>query len=76
MLPKHGIKTTGELREFLANMLIGIRDGQIEVDKAARMIKTAAQINESFYSEIKVAKVRLEAGQALTDLGRLPINEG
>lgn len=67
------IKNTGELREFLADMLIGIKNGHLEPDKARNITKMAAQINESFYSEIKIAKVQMEAGHEATKLGLLPI---
>ncbi len=69
------IKTTGELREFLVNMIVGVKDGDIEPDKARNITKMAAQINESFYSEIKIAKVQIEAGKQAADLGALPINK-
>ena len=68
------IKTTGELREFLVNMLIGVRNGDLEPDRARNITKMAAQVNESFYSEIKIAKIQIEAGQQAQDLGMLPIN--
>ncbi len=69
------IKTTGELREFLATMLVGIKTGDVKHEEARAMTKMAAQINESFYSEIKIAKTQIEAGKAAVDLGTLPINK-
>jgi hypothetical protein len=69
------IKTTGELREFLANMLLGIKNGDLDEHKARNITKMAAQINESFYSEIKIAKVRMEAGDEAAKLGELAINK-
>ena len=71
----NSIKTTGQLREFLTNMLIGVKDGTIKDAEARNITKMAAQINESFYSEIKTNKTRLEAGEKLRELGKLPINE-
>lgn len=70
----NSIKTSGQLREFLVNMLVGVKDGLVESDKARNITKMAAQINESFYSEIKIAKVQLEAGNKIASLGSLPIN--
>jgi hypothetical protein len=70
----NSIKTTGQLREFLVNMLIGVKDGLVENDKARNLTKMAAQINESFYSEIKIAKIQQEAGKVSAELGLLPIN--
>jgi hypothetical protein len=70
------IKTTGQLREFLATMIVGVKNGQLDTDKARNITKMAAKINESFYSEIKIAKVLIEAGKLaeVQDLGELPIN--
>jgi hypothetical protein len=68
------IKTTGELREFLVSMIIGVKDGDLDLDKARNITKLAAQINESFYSEVKIAKAAIEMGNAAAELGTLPIN--
>ena len=70
-----GIKTTGELREFLATMLVGVKNGHVDLDAARSMVKIAGQINESFYSEIKVAKVNLEMKREAAALGDLAINK-
>lgn len=67
------IKTTGELRDFLVDMILGVKSGDIDLDKASRITKLAGQINESFYAEIKIAKVRAEAGAVMTDIGAMPI---
>ena len=47
------IKTTGDLREFLTEVMEEVRAAKLTVDRASSVIKAAAQINESFYSEIK-----------------------
>ncbi len=67
------IKTTGQLRNFLADMMIGVKNGDLDLDKASRITKLAGQINENFYAEIKVAKVRAEAGEQMPVLGDMPI---
>jgi len=67
------IKTTGELREFLSALLLDVKNGTLELDKASRITKLAGQINENFYAEIKVSKVLLEAGSAVNKFGELPI---
>ena len=69
------IATTGNLREFLAQMLIDVKNGDIDLDKAGRITKIAAQINENLYAEVKVAKIRVEMGDTTPDLGALPIGE-
>jgi hypothetical protein len=67
------IKTTGDLRDFLALMIVGVKNGDLDLDKASRITKLAGQINESFYAEIKVAKTRLEAGEAMPKMGNMDI---
>lgn len=69
------IKTTGQLRTFLADMMLGVKNGDLDLDKASRITKMAGQINESFYAEIKVAKVRTEAGQQMPTLGNMAIGD-
>lgn len=51
-----------------------IKTGGIEPDEARNIVKTAAQINESFYSEIKIARIQREAGIVAADFGELKIN--
>lgn len=67
------IKNSGNLRRFLADTMVEVKAGTIDVEKAGRITKLAAQINESFYSEVKVAKVRADAGEKLIELGALEI---
>lgn len=70
------IKTTGQLREFLCSMINGVANGTVDSEKARNVTKIAAQVNESFYSEIKIAKVMMEAGKEASELGDLPIAGG
>lgn len=67
------IKTTGQLREFLAKMIVDVESGSIDLDKASRITKLAGQINESFYAEVKVAKTRAEAGHIMSDIGSMSV---
>lgn len=69
------IKTTGELRDFLAMMMLGVKNGDLDLDKARNITKLAGQINESFYAEVKVAKVRAEAGQIMPALGAMKVGD-
>lgn len=70
------IKTTGDLREFLASAINSVANGTMDTDKARNITKLAAQINESFYSEIKIAKVQIEMDKPTAELGTLPISLG
>lgn len=72
-MPKTVIETTGDLRQFLTNMMLGVRDGTISTDKATVIVKSAQQVNESFYSEIKTKQVEKAMGGKVHDLGQLPV---
>jgi hypothetical protein len=49
------IKTAGELRGFLADVMVGIRAGSVECDQAHAISKIAAQINQSLATEVNTA---------------------
>lgn len=49
------LKTAGELRGFLADVLVGIQSGEIDVGKAHAIAKVAAQINQSLATEVNTA---------------------
>ena len=50
------IETVGQLRSFLCESIVDVRNGNIRVEIASQINKMAAQVNESFYSECKVAR--------------------
>lgn len=68
------ITTTGDLREFLASAINSVANGTMDTDKARNITKLAAQVNESFYAEIKIMKVHVEIGKEYEALGQLPIS--
>jgi hypothetical protein len=67
------IETTGQLREFLCMMLVGVKDGTVDLDAASRITKLAGQVNESFYSEVKVGRVRADMGETVPRMGQMSI---
>lgn len=67
------MKTTGDLRQFLADSIMAVKNGHMDAQKARDVTKMAAQITESFYSEVKVAKTMKELGRSVKELGELPI---
>lgn len=69
------IKTTGELREFLCSTINAVANGSMDTDKARNITKLAAQINESIYSEIKVARTMIELGRDSQPLGNLNLGK-
>lgn len=68
------LKTTGDLRRFMADTMLEIKNGTVEEGVARNLIKMSAQLNESFYSEAKIAKLKLEAGEAMDKFGQLSID--
>lgn len=70
------IENTGQLRAFLAKTLQQLQAGKADVDAVRVMVKVATQINESIYSEIKVARVMAEAGKEVHGFGSLAIGDG
>ena len=67
------IKTTGNLRQFLADSIVAVKNGDMDADTARGVTKLAAQINESFYSEVKIARTAKELGKPAANLGDLTI---
>lgn len=68
------IQNVGQLREFLSNMLVGVKDGDVKVDEARTMVKLAEKINESYYAEIKMAQMAQQLERKVAEFGKLPIN--
>ena len=68
------VKTAGQLREFLVETMLAVRDGSLDADAARTVTKIAAQVNESFYTEAMITKTRKElAGEDAQPLGALAI---
>ena len=68
------IQNVGQLREFLSNMLVGVKDGDVKVDEARTIVKLAEKINESYYAEMKMAQVATQLERKVAEFGKLPIN--
>lgn len=69
------ITSTGELREFLCMAINSVANGTMDTEKARNITKLAAQVNESLYSEVKVAKLSLELGRQSGAFGALALKE-
>ena len=67
------ITNTGELREFLCSAINGVANGTFDVNKAKEVTKIAAQINESLYAEVKVAKTQIDLGNEAAKFGELKL---
>jgi K+/H+ antiporter YhaU regulatory subunit KhtT len=67
------IKTTGQLRELLANAAKSVLDGSLDIEKAMTLHKLAKNISESLYSETKIAMFSNEIGKTIPAMGDLPL---
>ena len=70
---KQSIQTSGELREFLCNMIVGIKNGDLELNKATQITKMAEQITNSLYSEMKMQSLQIQAGEKYAKIGAMSI---
>jgi rhamnogalacturonyl hydrolase YesR len=69
------MQTTGNLRQKLAAIIAGVEDGSIALHKARAMTKAAAEINQSFHSESRMAAAQLSAGRVVDHCGHMPLGE-
>jgi hypothetical protein len=67
------IKTTGDLRELLANTIMGVANKEIPIAEAMAIHKLSKNIVESLYSETKIAIFHSEIKQDVESMGDLPI---
>jgi hypothetical protein len=65
------INTTGDLRKFLCNSINSVANGTMDIAKAREVTKLAGQVNESFYSEVKVARLQIDLKEESDKLGSL-----
>ena len=68
------IKTTGDMRKFLANVAVSVAQGDTDVHQSTAAIKACKEISTSLYSEIKVNEMFAQAGKDTSPLGNLPIH--
>ena len=65
------IETAGDLRQFLCNMIVGIKTGDLEISKATQITKMAEQVTNSLYAEIKLQQMAIITGVAAEKIGAL-----
>lgn len=70
------IKTAGELRGFLADVLVDIRNGSVDVAEASAIAKVAAQINQSLAVEVNTALQLQKMGKDHPVAGSMMIASG
>lgn len=81
MTVKEVIRTSGDIRRFIAQAMVDIRAGDLSVDKGACIAQLAKEITASMQAEVNVAKVRLgvmSVGKHMgevTQMGKLVIED-
>lgn len=69
------MKTASDLRGFLADVLVGIRDGKVTPEKAGAISKVASQINQSLAMEVSAALQLRRMDQASLENVSLAIDQ-
>lgn len=67
------ITTTGQLRMVLAKAALDVLSGDLDIEKALALHRLSKNINESLYSETKIAIFNRDAGNATSLMGDLPL---
>jgi hypothetical protein len=69
------IESTGQLREFLCSSINSVANGTLDLNKAKEIVKLSAKVNESFFAEVKVARLQHDLGKEAAELGCLLVAE-
>lgn len=65
------VRTTGDLRRNLSDILIAVTKGEVEVSRAQAAAQLAKEINSSMLVEINAAKVNIALTQAGKSMGEV-----
>lgn len=70
---KHNLKldTQGDLRRFLLESMVELRNGEIPTSMANGLARLASTVNDSLFAEARIAVVAMMAGQTPTEIGDL-----
>lgn len=72
-MKSYEIKTTGQLRQMLANAAKAVMQGDLDIERASALHKLAKNISDSLYSETKIAMFSNEIGKEIPKMGDLLI---
>lgn len=68
------LRTTGDMRSFLLDMMLDVRNNQVTGDMARSVVKLAGQVTESLYAELKHKKLMLDLKQPSQSIGGLTLD--
>ena len=78
---KEVIRTTGDIRRFIAQAMVDIRSGDLEISKGQCIAQLAKEVTASMQAEVNVAKVRVQmlaSGKNMgevTQMGKMVIED-
>lgn len=64
------IRTSGDIRRFIAQTMVDIRSGAVPVDKGLCIAALAKEITSSMQTEVNVARVKVSLLASGADLGK------
>ena len=78
---KEVIRTSGDIRRFIAQAMVDIRSGELSVAQGTCIAQLAGKLTENMQVEVNVAKVRVSmmaSGKSMgeiTNMGKLVIED-
>lgn len=69
------IKTTGDLRNMLADTLVKVEARTMPIDEARMIHKLAHAINDSFFGEAKLQQIQHDLSLSVSSLGETPLSK-
>lgn len=69
------IKTTGDFREYIAEIVMKVESGQIETSRASSIHKMLHLINDNFFAEAKVAALQVQLQRDVKSFGSMPLSQ-
>ena len=61
------------MRDYLVGLMVDVQAGRVNIDKASQITKMAAQVHESLYSEVKIARLKFELTKEAHRFGDLDL---
>lgn len=65
------LKTSGDIRRFIAQTMVEVKSGELSVDKGQTIAQLAKELTSSMQAEVNAAKVKLAMEQAGKNLGKI-----
>ena len=64
------IRTSGDIRRFIAQTMSDVRSGEVSIDKGLCIAALAKEITSSMQTEVNVAKIKVSLLASGADLGK------